>query len=260
MDWSTPAFPVHHKLLGLAQTYVPYVGDAIQPAHPLPSPSPPAFNISQHQALCKWVSSSHQVAKALEFQLQHQLFRWMLRTVTLGSMIFAGYKLPSCLSSLDLSALSFLHHHLCGCAIYCCLPYTLGLLPDDALRNPSQFPAGVWTLIRSHMTSISQALDGTKQTPPCSAQIAVNMRRLDGCWPHHLEVEEQWETSFYGLGNTVLTDTQVKIGLFETFKQGGLSLLHRMRWIWPWSCAPWRHCLQRLPCLPRCYDGEKVTH
>ena len=69
MDCSTPGFPVHHQLLELAQTHVHWVTDAIQPSHPLSSPSPPAFNLSQHQGLFKWVSSSHQVAKVLEFQL-----------------------------------------------------------------------------------------------------------------------------------------------------------------------------------------------
>ena len=49
----------------------PWVGDAIQPSHPLSSPFPPTLNLSQHQGLFKWVSSSHQVAKVLEFQLQH---------------------------------------------------------------------------------------------------------------------------------------------------------------------------------------------
>ena len=62
------------------QTLVHWVGDAIQPSHPLSSPSPPAFNLSQHQGLFKRDSSSHQVAKALEFQLQHQSFQWTLRT------------------------------------------------------------------------------------------------------------------------------------------------------------------------------------
>ena len=65
---STPGFPVHHQLLKLAQTHVHWVGDAIQPSCSLSSPSPPAFNLSQHQGLFKWVSSSHQVAKVLEFQ------------------------------------------------------------------------------------------------------------------------------------------------------------------------------------------------
>ena len=68
-------FPVHHQLLELVQTHVHQVGDVIQPSHPLSSPSPPTFNFSQHQGLFKWVSSSHQVAKVLEFQLQHQCFQ-----------------------------------------------------------------------------------------------------------------------------------------------------------------------------------------
>ena len=56
------------------------VSDAIQPSHPLSSPSPPAFKLSQHQALFKWVSSLHQVAKVLEFQLQRKSFQWIFRT------------------------------------------------------------------------------------------------------------------------------------------------------------------------------------
>ena len=71
MDCSRSGLPVHHQPLEFTQTHVHWVGDAIQPSHPLWSPSPPAFNISQHQGLFKWVSSSHEVAKALEFQLQH---------------------------------------------------------------------------------------------------------------------------------------------------------------------------------------------
>ena len=61
------------------ETHVNWVGDAIQPSHPLSSPSPPAFNLSQHQGLFQWVSSSHQVAKVLELQLQHQFFQWIFR-------------------------------------------------------------------------------------------------------------------------------------------------------------------------------------
>ena len=63
MDYSTPGFPVHHQLPELAQIHVYRVSDAIQPSHPLSSPSPPAFNLSQHQSLFQWVSSLHQVAK-----------------------------------------------------------------------------------------------------------------------------------------------------------------------------------------------------
>jgi len=69
---STPGFPVHHQLPELTQTHVHQVSDAIQPSHPLSCSSPPAFNLSQHQGLFQWVSSSHQVVNVLE--LQHQSF------------------------------------------------------------------------------------------------------------------------------------------------------------------------------------------
>ena len=70
MNHSTPGLSVHHQLPEFTQTHVHWVGDAIQPSHPLLSPSPPVFNLSQIQSLFKWVISSHKVAKVLEFQLQ----------------------------------------------------------------------------------------------------------------------------------------------------------------------------------------------
>ena len=79
MNGSMLGLPVHHQLPESTQTQVHWVSDAIQPFHPLSSPSPPALNLSQHQGLFKWVSSSHQVAKVLEFQLQHQSFQWTPR-------------------------------------------------------------------------------------------------------------------------------------------------------------------------------------
>ena len=78
-DYSTPGLPVHHQLPEFTQTHVHWVSDAIQPSHPLSSPSPPAFRLSQHQSLFQWVSSSHQVVKVLEFQLQHQSFQRIFR-------------------------------------------------------------------------------------------------------------------------------------------------------------------------------------
>ena len=71
---------VYHQLPESTQTHVHQVGDAIQPSHPLSSPFSPALNLSQHQGLFQWVSSSHHVAKVLELQLQHQSFQWTLRT------------------------------------------------------------------------------------------------------------------------------------------------------------------------------------
>ena len=79
MDCSPPDFSVHHQLLELVQIHVHWVGDAIQLFHPLSFPSPPAFNLSQHQGLSQWVSSSHQVAKVLDLQLQHQSFQRIFR-------------------------------------------------------------------------------------------------------------------------------------------------------------------------------------
>ena len=78
ISWT--GFPVYHQFLEFTQTHMHWVGDAIQPSHPLSSPSPPALNLSQHKGLFQWVSSSHQVARVLEFQHQHQSFQWIFRT------------------------------------------------------------------------------------------------------------------------------------------------------------------------------------
>ena len=75
MNRSTPGLPVHHQLPEFTNTHVHRVSDAIQPSHPLWSPSPLALNPSQHQSLFQWVNSSHEVAKVLEFQLQHHSFQ-----------------------------------------------------------------------------------------------------------------------------------------------------------------------------------------
>ena len=80
LNWSMPGFPIHHQLPELAETHVHQVGEALPSSHPVSSTSPPAFNLSQHQGLFQWVSSSHQVAKVLELQLQHQSFQWIIRT------------------------------------------------------------------------------------------------------------------------------------------------------------------------------------
>ena len=79
MDCSMPRLPVHHQLPESIQTHVHWVGDAIQPSHPLSSPSMPALSLSQHLGLFKWVTSLHQVARVLELQLQHQSFQWTPR-------------------------------------------------------------------------------------------------------------------------------------------------------------------------------------
>ena len=118
MNRSMQELPVHHQLPKFTQTHVHLVGDAIQPSHLLSSPSPLAFNLSQQQGLFKWVSFSHQVAKVLKFQFQHQSFQWTLRTDVLwdglaGSPCSPGDSQESSstpqFKSINSLALSFLY-------------------------------------------------------------------------------------------------------------------------------------------------------
>ena len=101
MVCSTPGFPAHHQVSELAQTHVHWVRDTIQPSHTLSSPSPPTFNLSQHQGLFQWDSSSHQVAKVFEFQLQHQSFQWIFRTDFLDGLVGSPCR-SNCKQKLDL--------------------------------------------------------------------------------------------------------------------------------------------------------------
>ena len=118
MNHSMPGLPVHHQLPEFTQTYVHWVGDAIQPSHPLSSPSPSAPNPCQHQSLFQWVNSSHEVAKVLGFQLQHQSFQWTPRTNLLQNGLVGSPCSPRDsqessptpqFKSINSSALRFLH-------------------------------------------------------------------------------------------------------------------------------------------------------
>ena len=118
MNRSTPGLPVHHQLPEFAQTHVHRVSDAIQPSHPLSSPSPLAPNPSQHQSLFQWVNSSHEVAKVLEFQLQHHSFQRnpradLFQNGLVGSPCSASNSQQSSptpqFKSINSSALSLLH-------------------------------------------------------------------------------------------------------------------------------------------------------
>ena len=116
VDWSTPAFPVHHQLPEFVQTHVHWVSDAIQPSHPVSSLSPLVLNLSQYKCLFQQVSSLHQVVKVLEFQLQHQSFQWIQDWFPLGwtgwiPLLSKGLK-PSPtpqFKSINSSVLNFLH-------------------------------------------------------------------------------------------------------------------------------------------------------
>ena len=116
MNHSMPGLPVHHHLLVSTQTQFHWVSDEIQPSHPLLSPSLPALNLSEHKGLFKWVSSSHQVAKVLEFQLQHQSFQWTPRLISFR------------MDWLDLLAVqgslkTLLQHHSSKASILQCLAF-----------------------------------------------------------------------------------------------------------------------------------------
>ena len=118
MNHSTLGLPVHHQLPEFTQTHVHWVSDAIQPSHPLSSPSPPAPNPSQHQSLFQRVNSSQEVAKVLEFQLQHHSFQRTPRTDLLHNGLVGSPCSPRDsqessptpqFKSINSSALSFLH-------------------------------------------------------------------------------------------------------------------------------------------------------
>jgi len=118
MDCSMPGLPAHHQLLEFTQTHVHWVSDAIQPSHPLSSPSPPGLNLSQQQGLFKWGSSLHQVANVLEFQRQHQSSQWIFMTDFLEDSLVGSPCSPRDsqessptpqFKSINSSVLSFLH-------------------------------------------------------------------------------------------------------------------------------------------------------
>ena len=140
MDCSTPGFLVHHQLLELTQTHVHGGGDAIQPPHPQSSPSPPAFNLSQHQGLFQWVSSSNQVAKILELQLQHQSFQWIFKTDFLW------------IAWLDLLAVqgtlkSLLQHHSSKASIFQCSAFLIVQLSHPNMTTGKTIALTRWTFV-----------------------------------------------------------------------------------------------------------------
>ena len=146
MNRSTPGLPVHHKLLEFTQTHAHLVGDAIQPSHPLSSPFPPASNPSQLQGLFQWVNSSHEVAKVLEFQLQHQSLQWTPRTI------------PFRMDWLDLLAVqgslkSLLQHHSSKVSIFWCSVFFTVQLAHPYMTTGKIIALTRWTFVGKAMSS-----------------------------------------------------------------------------------------------------------
>ena len=151
MDCSTPGFPVHHQPPELAQTHVHRFGDAIQPSHPLSSPSPPAFNLSQHQGLFKWVSSSHQVAKVLELQLQHQSFQCIFRTDFLRTDWFDLLAVQGTLKSL-------LQHHSSKASVLQHSAFFMVQLSHPKMTTGKTIALTRWTFVSKVMSLLFNIL------------------------------------------------------------------------------------------------------
>ena len=110
MECSTPGLPVHHQFPESTQTHIHWVSDAIQQSYLLSSPSPPTFNLSQDQGLFQWDSSSHQVAKILEFQLPHQSFQWTTCPSVCKNQLMCS---PTCISSQVPAPVPVTHFLMC---------------------------------------------------------------------------------------------------------------------------------------------------
>ena len=151
MNRSTPGLPAHHQLPAFTQTHAYWVGDAIQPSHPLSSPSPPAPNPSQHQGLFKWVNSSHEVAKVLEFQLQHQSFQWTPRLIAFR------------MDWLDLLAvqgtlMSLLQHHSSKASIFQCSAFFTVQLSHPYMTIGKTIALTRWTFVGKGMALLFNVL------------------------------------------------------------------------------------------------------
>ena len=145
MDCSTPGLPIHHQFPEFTQAHLHWVGDAIQPSHPLSFPSPPALYLSQHQGLFKWVSSSHQVAKVLEFQLQHLSFQWTPELISFR------------MNWLDLLAVqgtlkSLLQCHSSKASVLQCSAFFMVQLSHPYMTTGKTTPLTRWTFVGKVMS------------------------------------------------------------------------------------------------------------
>ena len=140
MDCSTPGLPVHHWLPELTQTRVPWVGDAIQPSLPLSSPSP-ALNLSQHHGLFRWVSSSQQVAKVLEFQLQ----------LPMNIQDWFPLGLTGWISLQPKGLNSLLQHHSSKASVLWCSVFFIVQLSHPYKTTGKSIPLIIWTFVNKVM-------------------------------------------------------------------------------------------------------------
>ena len=151
MNCSIPGLPVHHQLLELAQTHVHWVSDVIQPSHSLLSPSPPAFSLSQHQGLFQWVSSSHQVAKVLELQLQHQSFSEYSGLISFRMDWLNLLAVQGALKSL-------LQHHSSKASILWCSAFFMVQLSHLHMTTGKTITSTIWSFVGKVMSLLFNML------------------------------------------------------------------------------------------------------
>ena len=149
MDCSTPGFPAHHHLLELPQTHVHWIGDANQPPHFLSSPSPPAFNLSQHQSIFQWAGSSHQVTKVLELHISPSNVYSVL--ISFGIDWFYLLAIQGTLKSL-------LHHHSWKASILQCSAFFIVHLSHPYMTTRKIIALTIWTFVRKQMSLIFNTL------------------------------------------------------------------------------------------------------
>ena len=156
-DCSTPGLPVHHHLPEFAQTHVHQVSDAIQPSHPLSSPSPPAPNPSQHQSLFQWVGSLHQVAKVVELQLQH----WWPKYISFSIRPSSEYSglISFRMNWLDLLAVQgTLKHHNVNASILWRSAFFIVQLSHVYMTTGKSLALTRWTSVSKGMSLLSNML------------------------------------------------------------------------------------------------------
>ena len=145
LDCSTPGFSVLHNFLEFAQIHIHWVSDALQPSHPLASPSSPALNLPQHQRLFQWVSFSQQVAKVLEFQLQHQSFQWIFRVDFLWIDWFDFLEVQGTLKSL-------LQHQSLKALFLQCSAFIMVQLSHPYITTEKTIALTIWNLVSKVMS------------------------------------------------------------------------------------------------------------
>ena len=136
---------------GVYQTHVHWVSDAIQWSHPLSSPYPPTLNLFHHQGLFKWVSSWHQVAKVLEFQLHHQSFQWTPRTDLLQNGLVASLAVQGTLKSL-------LQHHSSKASIHWHSAFLIVQLSHPHMTIGKNIALTRWTFVGQVMSLLFDML------------------------------------------------------------------------------------------------------